>query len=94
MGPQQPNKMAVATAYSGLALRLGASVVAIRVAPVAARQERGARPKGIEPQRVMMSPNCRPGSEFGTGLLFPAAGCWVVHVTVGQLTGDVYVVVS
>jgi hypothetical protein len=36
----------------------------------------------------------RPGLEFGTGLLFPAAGCWDVHVTVSQLTGDVYVVVS
>ena len=36
----------------------------------------------------------RPGSEYGTGLLFPAAGCWDVHVMVGQLTGDVYVVVS
>jgi hypothetical protein len=36
----------------------------------------------------------RPGVEFGTGLLFPAAGCWDVHVAVGQLTGDVYVVVT
>lgn len=35
----------------------------------------------------------RPGDEYGTGLLFPAAGCWDVHVTVGQVTGDVYVVV-
>ena len=33
----------------------------------------------------------RPGVEFGTGLLFPGAGCWDVHVAVGQLTGDVYV---
>ena len=36
----------------------------------------------------------RPGTEFGTGLLFPTAGCWDVHVTVGLLTGDVYVVVT
>jgi hypothetical protein len=36
----------------------------------------------------------RPGFEFGTGLLFPSAGCWDVHVTAGQLTGDVYVVVT
>lgn len=36
----------------------------------------------------------RPGSEFGTGLLFPTAGCWDVHVRVGLLTGDVYVVVT
>ena len=36
----------------------------------------------------------RPGHEFGTGLLFPAVGCWEVHVAVGQLTGDVYVVVT
>ncbi len=36
----------------------------------------------------------RPGVEFGTGLLFPSAGCWNVHVAVGQLTGDVYVVVT
>jgi|GEM_PF-848065 len=33
----------------------------------------------------------RPGAEFGTGLLFPAPGCWDVHVAMGQLTGDVYV---
>ena len=36
----------------------------------------------------------RPGTEFGTGLLFPTTGCWDVHVTVGLLTGDVYVVVT
>jgi hypothetical protein len=35
----------------------------------------------------------RPGQEFGTGLLFPAAGCWKVHVTLDQLSGNVYVVV-
>jgi hypothetical protein len=35
----------------------------------------------------------RPGHEYGTGLVFPTAGCWDVHVTVGHLTGDVYVVV-
>jgi hypothetical protein len=35
----------------------------------------------------------RPGYEYGTGLLFPAAGCWDVHVSLGQVTGDVYVVV-
>jgi hypothetical protein len=35
----------------------------------------------------------RPGSEYGTGLVFPAAGCWDVHVTAGQVAGDVYVVV-
>jgi hypothetical protein len=35
----------------------------------------------------------RPGHEFGTGLLFPAGGCWDVHVTVGTLVGDVYVLV-
>jgi hypothetical protein len=46
------------------------------------------------PQRHSSSTWNRPGLEFGTGLLFPAAGCWDVHVTVGQLTGDVYVVVS
>ena len=36
----------------------------------------------------------RPGHEFGTGLLFPTAGCWDVQVTLGQLTGDVFVVVN
>jgi hypothetical protein len=36
----------------------------------------------------------RPGREFGTGLVFPVAGCWDVHVTLGHLYGDVYVVVS
>ena len=36
----------------------------------------------------------RLGREFGTGLVFPAAGCWDVHVTLDHLTGDVYVVVE
>jgi hypothetical protein len=36
----------------------------------------------------------RPGVEYGSGLLFPAAGCWDVRVTMGQLHGDVYVVVN
>ena len=35
----------------------------------------------------------RPGSEYGTGLVFPTAGCWDVHVSIGQVSGDVYVVV-
>jgi hypothetical protein len=35
----------------------------------------------------------RPGDEYGTGLLFPTAGCWDVHVIDGQVIGDVYVVV-
>jgi hypothetical protein len=35
----------------------------------------------------------RPGHEFGTGLLFPAAGCWTVHIALDQLAGDVYVMV-
>lgn len=36
----------------------------------------------------------RPGREFGTGLVFPKAGCWDVHVALGHLSGDVYVVVT
>jgi hypothetical protein len=36
----------------------------------------------------------RSGHEFGTGLVFPTAGCWAVHVTVDQLSGDVYVLVT
>ena len=36
----------------------------------------------------------RPGREFGTGLLFPSPGCWDVHVGLGELTGDLYVVVN
>ncbi|HEX3509408.1 MAG TPA: hypothetical protein VHW94_13570 [Candidatus Dormibacteraeota bacterium] len=36
----------------------------------------------------------RPGVEYGSVLLFPAAGCWDVHVTLAQLQGDVYVVVT
>jgi hypothetical protein len=36
----------------------------------------------------------RPGREFGTGLLFPGAGCWDVHVKLGRLAADVYVVVG
>ena len=45
------------------------------------------------PESHLSSDWNRPGSEFGTGLLFPAPGCWKVHVTVDQLVGDVYVVV-
>ena len=36
----------------------------------------------------------RPGVEYGSGLLFPTAGCWDVQVTLGQLHGDVYVFVT
>jgi hypothetical protein len=36
----------------------------------------------------------RPGREFGTGLLFPAPGCWDIRVTLAQLTGHIYVVVT
>lgn len=36
----------------------------------------------------------RPGDEYGTGLLFPVAGCWDLHVSLGPVTGDVYVAVS
>lgn len=36
----------------------------------------------------------RPGAEFGTGLFFPAKGCWDVRVAVGQVSGDVYVLVT
>ena len=36
----------------------------------------------------------RPGAEFGTGLMFPASGCWDVNITLGKLHGDVYVVVT
>ena len=34
------------------------------------------------------------GSEYGTGLIFPAAGCWNVHVSDSAMTGDVYLVVE
>jgi hypothetical protein len=36
----------------------------------------------------------RPGREFGTGLVFPAGGCWDIRVTLGKLTGHIYVVVT
>lgn len=36
----------------------------------------------------------RPGVEYGSGLLFPSTGCWDVHVALGRLKGDVYVVVD
>jgi hypothetical protein len=46
------------------------------------------------PQEHLGSSWNRPGREFGTGLQFPTAGCWDVHVTLGQLVGDLYVVVT
>jgi hypothetical protein len=36
----------------------------------------------------------RPGREFGTGLLFSAAGCWDIRVTLAPLTGHIFVVVT
>ncbi|HLZ95847.1 MAG TPA: hypothetical protein VKT20_11005 [Candidatus Dormibacteraeota bacterium] len=36
----------------------------------------------------------RPGVEFGTGLMFTTPGCWDVQVALGQLRGDVFVVVA
>ena len=36
----------------------------------------------------------RPGREFGTGLVFTSSGCWDARVTLGKLTGDVYIEVA
>lgn len=32
----------------------------------------------------------RPGEEWGTGFVFPTAGCWDMHAVRGTLTGDVW----
>jgi hypothetical protein len=32
--------------------------------------------------------------EWGTGFIFPTAGCWRVHATRGTTTGDVYFLIA
>ena len=32
----------------------------------------------------------RPGEEWGTGFVFPRAGCWQVHVSRGDASGDLW----
>jgi hypothetical protein len=36
----------------------------------------------------------RPGAEWGTGFVFPQAGCWDLHATRGSSAGDVWVLVG
>lgn len=35
----------------------------------------------------------RPGEEWGTGFVFPSAGCWDMHAVRGTLTGNVWLAV-
>lgn len=36
----------------------------------------------------------RPGDEWGTGFTFPAAGCWDMHATRDDTSGDVWLLVT
>jgi len=36
----------------------------------------------------------RTGAEYGTGFVFPKPGCWDIHVTTANTTGDVWIVVA
>jgi hypothetical protein len=36
----------------------------------------------------------RPGEEWGTGFIFPVAGCWDLHASRGKASGDVWLVVQ
>ena len=36
----------------------------------------------------------KPGDEWGTGFIFPEAGCWGVHAQRDDLVGDLYLLVS
>ena len=36
----------------------------------------------------------RPGDEWGSGFIFPVAGCWDLHATRGTASGDVWLIVQ
>jgi hypothetical protein len=36
----------------------------------------------------------RPGDEWGSGFTFPVGGCWDLHATRQDLSGDVYIEVA
>jgi hypothetical protein len=36
----------------------------------------------------------RPGDEWGSGFIFPVAGCWDLHATRGTASGDVWLMVQ
>lgn len=36
----------------------------------------------------------RPGAEWGSGFIFPKAGCWDLHATRGSSSGDVWLLVQ
>jgi len=36
----------------------------------------------------------KPGDEWGTGFIFPEAGCWRVHAQRDDLVGDLYLLLS
>ncbi len=36
----------------------------------------------------------RPGAEWGTGFILPGSGCWDFHVSRGDASGDVWVLVK
>jgi hypothetical protein len=55
-GPQQPRRMAVRTAYSGLALGAGGPTLALKTATPADSRRPESRPKVSGPQRLLR--NC------------------------------------
>jgi hypothetical protein len=57
--------------------------------------------KAYSPSGAMLAPDWgpqmhdgsnwdRPGDEWGTKFVFPTAGCWDLHVTRGQASGDLW----
>ncbi len=51
----------------------------------------------ISPKWITYHPGSnwnRPGAEWGTGFVFPKAGCWDLHATRGSSIGDVWVLIG
>ena len=51
----------------------------------------------ISPKWITYHPGSnwnRPGAEWGTGFVFPKAGCWDLHATRGSSVGDVWMLVG
>jgi hypothetical protein len=64
----------------------------LRVAVVA--PDGSARPLAFGPQRHTASSFRGPGDEWGTGLRFDTAGCWHIHLTRSDTSGDIWLDVA
>jgi len=67
-----------------------------RVTGAGAFQVRGYQPSGatVVPDRVQEHDGStwqKPGDEWGTFFNFPAPGCWDLHVTRGESSGDLWI---